>query len=180
MSDQQISPETPEVPGSEAAAPAQTKASADRRGLPLWMPLAGLSAAFVFMVVVGAQVCPTLAALLFPPEPPLPQASDVRQYREKESAGIGSDKWFFATDTLNACEVARFYEAQLGVCSYEPTVNCDPSKNTAPGVNFPIPVANCQGRQAIGAYSVRWLVEIGTNYSGNGLTRWTITRIVSE
>lgn len=175
MSDQQTSPETPEVP-----APAQSSTGEDRRGLPLWMPLIGLTATFIFVVAVGAQICPTLAGLLFPPEPPLPQASDIHQYRQKESAGVGSDRWFFATDTLNACEVARFYEAQLGVCTYEPTVNCDPSKNTAPNVGFPIPVANCQGRQAIGAYSVRWLVEIGTNYSGSGLTRWTITRIVAE
>jgi len=99
-----------------------THADDQQKGLPLWMPLLGLLVALCFTVFVGVRVFPTLGALLFPPQPPLPTSGEVRLLLT-ESKGLGKDEWLYGTD-LNACEVMRYYADLLGDCKYDPAVNC--------------------------------------------------------
>ncbi len=150
------------------------------RGVPLWMPLLGLLIALCFAVVVGARVFPTLGALLFPPEPPLPTAGEVRLLLT-EPKGLGKDEWLYGTD-LNACEVMRYYADRIGGCLYDPSVDCNIGVGMGMDVSVgvPIPVGLCSGKQTIGAYSVTWSVQVATNYVVDGQTHFRITREVSN
>lgn len=149
-------------------------------GVPLWMPLVGMAVALCFALVVGARVFPTLGALLFPPQPPLPTVGEVRLL-QTEAKGMGKDEWLYGTD-LNACEVMRYYKDILGDCKYDPSVDCNVGTGIGVGVarGVPIPVGLCMGKQIIGAYSVTWAVQVATNYVENGQTRLRITREVSN
>jgi len=108
-----------------------------REGLPLWIPLAGLLVAMIVAVIVGVRVFPVLAALLFPPEPPLPPV-DVRLIGTPENKGVGRDEWLFGTNG-NACELMRYYQDRLGGCEEDPSISCattsghaKPSKRSEP------------------------------------------------
>ncbi|MCS6870241.1 MAG: hypothetical protein RML95_04715 [Anaerolineae bacterium] len=160
--------------------PSTEPEEARQAGVPLWMPLVGLAVALCFTVVVGARVFPTLGALLFPPQPPLPTNGEVRLLLT-EAKGLGKDEWLYGTD-LNACEVMRYYKDVLGSCQYDPAVNCNIGTGVGIAVEsgVPIPVGLCTGKQVIGAYSVTWAVQVATNYVKDGQTRFRITREVSN
>ncbi len=157
-----------------------TQAEGRQAGVPLWMPLLGMLVALCFAVLVGARVFPTLGALLFPPQPPLPTSGEVRLLLT-ESKGLGKDEWLYGTD-LNACEVMRYYADVLGDCKYDSSVNCKVGTGIGMDVasGVPIPVGLCMGKQVIGAYSVTWAVQVATNYVKDGQTHFRITREVSN
>jgi hypothetical protein len=162
---------------SENPTPAAEKPKATHykaEGLPLWMPLLGLVIAFLFALFVGARICPTLSAVVQPPDPPLPPG-DSRLLLH-ESKGAGSDEWLYAT-TVSGCVVAKYYETRLGECTYDPDASCSAGSSG----QQPIPgsssyVAQCHGKQAVGAYQVLWTVYISTNYPEKETTHFRVFR----
>jgi len=148
-------------------------------GLPLWMPLGGLMVAFVCAVLAGALICPTLSALVFPPEPPLPPG-DVNLVTT-ENKGTGLDEWVYTTK-IAACSVYKYYMDRVGNCNYDPDARCgDPGFGTKPRDGASYLVGVCQGTQSIGlGYKVIWTVRIGGGYPAPNTTTFRITREVSN
>jgi len=155
---------------------AQNAQTPARDGLPLWIPLAGLLVAMIFAVFVGVRIFPVLAALLFPPEPPLPPG-DVRLIGTPENKGVGRDEWLFGTNG-NACELMRYYQDRLGGCEEDPSISCATASGQGPDVVAAVPVAVCQAVQEIGTYRVSWTIRIATNYKDGPVTQFRITREV--
>ena len=153
----------------------QPKATRNKpEGLPLWMPLLGLVIAFLFALFVGARICPTLSAVVQPPDPPLPPG-DSRLVLH-ESKGAGSDEWLYAT-TVSGCVVAKYYETHLGECTFDPDASCSvgtSQRQPVPGSSSH--VAQCYGKQSVGAYQVLWTVYISTNYPEKETTHFRVFR----
>lgn len=142
------------------------------------MPFLGLIGAFLVAVFAGSRICPTLSALVFPPEPPLPQdgAVTVKPIKPVESKGVGLDEWLYGT-SMSACDLAAFYQSKIGSCTYDPDSGCQSAPkggSLAPGV--PFPVATCQGRQEIGGYAIRWIVYISGGFGGEFPTQFRVIR----
>src|SRR4051794_2527483 len=97
-------------------------ASEETKGLPLWIPLLGLGAALLFAIFVAARIIPTLAALVLPPDPPLPNVAATQV--SHESKGVGLDEWVYATEATG-CDVAKYYLTRIGNCSYDPDSGCE-------------------------------------------------------
>ncbi len=139
------------------------------------MPLLGLLVVFGFALFVGVRICPTLSGVVLPPDPPLPPGPVT--LRTHESKAVGEDEWLYAT-TLSGCDVARYYEQRLGDCTYDPDAAC-----RLPGVDRPplspgegTNVAQCYGKQAVGAYQVQWTVYISNNNPGRESTVFRVYR----
>src|SRR5215468_5828422 len=86
-----------------------------REGVPVWMPLIGLLAAFLVALYVGATICPTLSALVMPPGPRFPQGT-MHEKLHTSQAG-GEDEWLYGTD-IDGCAVAQFYMDWLKDCTF--------------------------------------------------------------
>lgn len=154
-----------------------TRKRSKREGMPVWLPFVGLLVAFLFAVYAGARICPTLSALVLPPEPPLPDGRMTRLLHENK--GVGLDEYVYGTG-LSGCRVAEYYEERLEQCFYDPGMSC---RNGEP-VSMPDVseqhVARCTGRQSIDAYSVFWTVYISTNYGDENVTRFRVIREVGN
>jgi hypothetical protein len=161
-----------QVPAFEQEAPAA------KRGVPNWMPFAGLVLVFAFAVYVGTQVFPTLLALLFPPEPPIPPGNVT--LLERKTNAPGADEWFYGTD-IPACSVYQNFEDRLGGCFIDPASGCDPKIPSMRVETVSYNVGKCYKVQTIGAYSVKWSITINTNYREPGTnTRFRIYREVTN
>lgn len=147
-------------------------------GLPLWMPLLGLLIAFVFAVVAGIMICPTLSALALPPDPPLPPAIKTTLAKQ-ENKGSGLDEYLYTTDSPG-CDVARFYDDRLGDCSYDPDSGCKVPSHLPLDPGYSYQVAVCRGSQPIGVYHVFWTVYIGTNYKPGPFTQFRVIREIGN
>ncbi len=151
------------------------------RGLPAWLPLLVMLAAFALAVIVGVRVCPVLSILLFPPAPPLPPG-DVKLITEFPSGGIDYGEWLYGTD-IKPCEVVAYYQDRVGDCGFDIDSGCgrSPDWGLLPRDGQAFPVAACQGVQRYGPfYSVRWTVRIAAGYTEDGNTHIRITRDVGD
>ena len=128
-----------------------------QRGLPLWVPLAGLLIALVLAVYVAVKVAPTLVGMVLPPEPPMP-ADQVTLVSQK-NVQPGADEWLY-TSNLTGCQLARYVDERVGGCFFFGDSGCDPNRQSAinPGVAYR--VATCTPVQKVGEYSVRWTITI--------------------
>ncbi len=151
-----------------------------RRGLPVWVPLLGLIAAFFLAVIVGVRVCPVLSALVFPPEPPMPPGK-VSTLQTQTSQGAGRDEWLFGTDA-GPCEVLKYYSDRVGGCTYDIDTQCQVKGwGMAPRDGSSYPVGVCQSTQSIGPlYRVTWTIRVGAGYTQGGNTHVRITREVAN
>ncbi len=143
------------------------------------MSLLGLMVAFLFALFVGVRICPTLFAVVVPPNPPLPTAGTMTVLLH-EQKGTGLDEFLYGTDQ-KGCDIARFYENRLGECIYDPDSACQTARGTQPiqpGVGQL--VAECTGTDSIGAYRLRWTVYISTGYAEGGQTHFRVTREVGN
>lgn len=155
------------------------KSADDKGGVPVWMPLVGLLAAFLVALLVGASICPTLSALVLPPGPKLPSGTVTEKTHESKAAG--EDEWLYGAD-LDGCAVAQFYVSWLGDCNFSPVVDC---KNGAtksvigePGRSYHI--ATCTGKTTVGNYSLAWTVYIDSGFSTGDRTVFRLIREVSN
>jgi hypothetical protein len=148
-------------------------------GVPNWMPLIGLMAAFVMAILVGATVCPTLSGIILPPDPRLPPGNIVE--RSHESLTKGDDEWLYGTN-LDGCAVAKFYEQWLQDCSYAPNLTCNGS-STQSVIGEPensYQVATCRGKQSVGTGSFAWTAYISSGYSTGDRTIFRLVREVGN
>jgi hypothetical protein len=170
---EQESPPAAVVPQAPAAKPADRGA-----GLPIWVPLAGLFAAFVFAIVVGVQICPTLSAIVLPPDPPMPPGGGSLLLHEAK--GTGLDEWNYGTNAPG-CEVARYYETRLGACTYDPDAGCGgQSRPPAPSTGSAQHIAQCYGNQSVGAHVLSWTVYISTGFADGNRTHFRVIREVGN
>lgn len=150
-----------------------------RHGVPNWMPLIGLMAAFAVALLVGATVCPTLTAILLPPGPRLPPGNVTE--RSHESLTKGDDEWLYGTN-LDGCAVAAFYQDWLKDCSYTPNVSCRNGATQSiigePGNSYQ--VATCRGKQSVGTGSFAWTVYVSSGYSTEDKTLFRLVREVGN
>lgn len=163
------SPPSPPVP-EPASKPSRKKRDG---GLPLWMPFLGLLVAFVFAIVAGVLVCPTLSGLALPPDPPLPPVTTTLVTHENKGSGL--DEWLYSTNA-SGCQVAKYYQDRIGDCNYDPNSGCSSNGNGTIDPGFSYQVATCRGSQPIGTYKVFWTVYIGTNYKPGPLTQFRVIR----
>ncbi len=149
-----------------------------RRGVPVWMPLAGLLAAFLVALLVGASICPTLSALVIPPGPKLPSGTITEKLHESKAAG--EDEWLYSTN-LEGCTVAQFYVDWLKDCTFAPNISCKngATKSVIGEAGQSYHVATCTGKQSVGNYSLAWTVYIDSGYSTGDKTVFRLIREVS-
>jgi hypothetical protein len=163
-----------------ALKPEEPKGTRKSTALPIWMPLVGLLSAFVLAIAVGATICPTLSALIFPPGPRLPTTGPVHEISH-QSEGTGLDEWVYGTD-LSGCAVAQFYMDWLKNCVYDPSVGC---KNGADG-SLIVPqedgyhVVQCMGKQVVGSDTLAWTVYVSSGYSKGDKTVFRLIREVAS
>jgi hypothetical protein len=149
-----------------------------QEGLPLWMPILGLTLAFIVAIFAGTQICPVLSALVLPPDPRLPPGT-VRQ-TDHVQKGMGLDEWVYATN-LSGCNVALFYQDWLKNCTYDPDVSCTKGKeNDRVAKQGDYHVVQCVGQQAVGAFHLNWTAYVATGYPGNEKTIFRLVREVSN
>jgi hypothetical protein len=173
-----LSPE-PEAP-PVAVAPQANAAKSDVRGagVPLWMPLVGLLVAFIFAIVVGVQICPTLSAIVLPPDPPLPPGG--ASMLKHEAKGTGHDEWIYGTNATG-CEVARYYETLLGACTYDPDSGCGSGQSRpAPNTGSAQHIAQCYGNLSVGAQVFSWTVYVSTGFADGNRTHFRTIRVVGN
>lgn len=141
-------------------------------GVPLWLPLLAMLIALLFAAFIATRICPTLSALVSPPEPVLPAGAVLQSHESKGT----EDSWLYKT-TLRGCEVAKFYETAFGACIYDPSSGCtDGSSGTADNVASQI--AECSGRQAISQYHIAWRVYVSSTGEAGGGTTFRVYREV--
>lgn len=129
---------------------------AARRGLPLWIPLLGLVAAFLFAVFIGIRICPALSGLVFVPEPPLPPGEF--NLVETFNKGSGRDEFVYQ-GSIQPCELATYYTNLFNTrFNYDINAPCGTGNGVFEGTEYI--VGTIQGRQDIGALSVFWEVRI--------------------
>lgn len=159
--------------------PPDVKASNDKGGVPMWMPLVGLLAAFVVALLVGASICPTLSALVLPPGPKLPPGTVNEVLHESKAAG--EDEWLYSTNQ-DGCAVALYYTNWLVNCDYSPTVACKNGKtdNIIGNPKRSFHVATCMGKQVVGNYSLNWTVYIDSGMTSGDVTVFRLIREVSN
>jgi hypothetical protein len=145
-----------------------------RGGIPLWLPLAALIIAFIFAAYIAVTISGTLASLISPPQPVLPQDA-ILQSQGSDSIG---DWWVYKSAT-NGCAVAKIYKDALGECIYSPSSGCGSDGALAiPGANS---VAECSGGKTTGAYHVMWRVYVAADFDLNDPTHpVTIFRIYRD
>jgi hypothetical protein len=150
-----------------------------REGVPNWMPLIGLMAAFVVAILVGATVCPTLSAIILPPGPKLPPGNVAEL--SHESLTKGDDEWLYGTDQ-DGCAVAMFYKDWLKDCSFAPNVSCKSGSTESiigeQGNSYQ--VATCRGRQSVGTGTFAWTVYVSSGYSTGNKTLFRLVREVGN
>lgn len=170
-----LSPEQDSPPAATQVAAA--KANNRGAGLPVWVPLVGLLIAFVFAIVVGVQICPTLSAIVLPPDPPMP--SGGASLLTHEAKGTGLDEWTYGTNTAG-CDVARYYETRLGACTYDPDSAC--GRQSKPPINTGSTqhIAQCYGNQTVGAHVLSWTVYISSGFTDGNRTHFRVIREVGN
>lgn len=141
-------------PPGEAAAPPQ------RRGVPLWLPLAAALLAVVFALGVAAVACGPLLAIVNPPMPPLYPGVTLLDSRRVD---YGVDEWTYRTDA-DPCEVVAFYLQHARSCTPLALGFCAAPREpgTDEATRF---VAMCSGGGAVGPFSWRWRVSMRAVYS---------------
>ncbi len=119
------------------------------RSRTFW-PIIIMAAAFVVLVVIGGPVVGILAAIAFPPGPPLPPNTTELTHQNLD---YGVDQWTLLTHQT-ACDIAQFYQEQGGSCEF-PDGNCPAS-----GIGQ---IARCSGVSPHSIFGLRWEVIITTN-----------------
>ncbi len=142
----------------------------DEGGVPLWLPLLAGVIALGFAVFIAIRICPTLSAIVAPPDPVLPPDS-VLQSRESKGT---EDNWLYYT-TTPACKVAEFYaKAWGGQCVYDPGSGCT---NTAPRLSGQsTTIARCEGRQKISQFDIYWWTTISAGIDEKNTTAFKVYR----
>jgi hypothetical protein len=168
---------------SENLAPPEARSAPQaRKGVPLWMPLLAMLAAFALAVFVGTRIGPTLSGLLFPPNPPLPpMASEMKLLETPQSSSPGYDEWLYSAKG-DVCKMVDWYKIQVGGCEYDMDATCwEPNFGFTPRDGSSFTVATCQGRQNIGiGYRAVWTIRIGAGYDVEGNVRLRISREVGN
>ena len=151
-----------------------TRPAPARGAMPLWLPLAALIIALIFAAYIAVKISPTLALLISPPQPVLPEDA-VLQSQGSDSIG---DWWLYQSAT-NGCLVAKVYQDALGTCIYNPSSGCGSSGALAiPGANQ---IAECSGSKTTGSYHVTWRVYLTAEYDiKNGNQPLTVFRIYRD
>lgn len=135
----------------------------------LWLALLAGACAVIFAVTVGAQTVGLLAAIVSPPEPPVPGEAVLVTYA---SEAHGFDRWEFQVST-GPCDVIAFYVAQGGQCAVRHGW-CD---GDDPGL-LEIGVARCIGDVSFSSFALRWRADVAVG-SDRDTTRLTLEREVS-
>lgn len=134
-----------------------------------WRLLVIGAVAVLLAVFIATQVLGVLFAIVFPPNPPLPENVAVITH---SSDAYGVDDWLYGTD-LSGCEVLYFYQAAADSCRIAP-MTC--SVGTSLDVRGEQTVGRCTGTLDFSLFAMRWNVTIGTGYSEDGVTRIRLTR----
>lgn len=128
--------------------------AAPPRGWMRW-PLIIMVVALVLLVFIGGPAVGILAAIAFPPGPPVP--SDTAEVAHK-SLDYGVDTWTLLSHQT-ACAVAQFYQEQGGTCEYPGHAAC-PTEGIGQ-------IAQCSGVSPYSIFALRWEVTITTNDLAN-------------
>lgn len=116
--------------------------------VPWWLIGCGALALAIF-VVVGVVLFPVVAAIVFPPLPPVPVGVTVV---ETESTAYGFDTWTYEL-TGDVCSVTSFYQNADGNCVVEPG-HCDDDQRRS------ALAATCNGEQQFSRFLMRWEAEV--------------------
>jgi hypothetical protein len=152
----------------------------ERRGVPLWMPIVGLTIAFLLALFVASQVFPILSALVFPPELATPPGN-VRII-EKVNKGQGLDETLYAIDAP-ACGVVRYYQDLIGGCNYDISAPCTGSAEISGVPQSALPIAQCVARQSFGSagdFGVLWRIFISTGTTQEEQTYFRVIREIGN
>jgi hypothetical protein len=158
----------------QAQPPPQTPPPAiDEGGVPLWLPLLISLLAIGIAAFVATRICPTLSAIVSPPDPILP-AGAVLESRESKGT---EDQWLYTTK-VDACEVAKLYQDAWGACVFDPSAGCNGTAPRLP-IDQPFTIARCAGKQQIAQFNIQWSGVITRNGDGQGTTYFRVYREVN-
>lgn len=144
--------------------------SRDRPTRWLWMLALGLGASG--LVCAAAVVLPAavmLAAIVFPPDPPVPQGAVLVSHT---SAAHGVDTWHYRINR-SPCDTVAFFEERGGTC----IVRAGWCTGGDPGL-LELSVAHCSGDVTFSSFTQRWLARISVGAAGD-VTDLTLSREVS-
>lgn len=128
----------------------------------------------IISLIIGFQAFGILFSIVFPPSPPLPD--DVIEVRH-DNIDYGVDDWLYRT-SMNACDVARYYEQQGGECRFTPHV-CGGEDESVTFGSATQQVAACSGEVSFNIFAYRWEANIATGYQfEDGETQFNILREV--
>jgi hypothetical protein len=127
-------------------------------------PLMIMATALVLLVFVGGPAVGILAAIAFPPGPPMPPDSAEVAH---ESLDYGVDTWMLLSHQ-SACAIAQFYQEQGGTCEYP-----EPDECPAEAIGQ---VAHCSGVSPYSIFALRWEVTITTNDLANHTAQLQLKR----
>jgi hypothetical protein len=151
-------------------APQTAPPAGSNEGVPLFLPILVGLIAIGFAVFIAIRICPTLSALVAPPDPVLPPGT-VLQSRETKGT---QDEWLY-TSTTPACQVAEFYEKNWnGQCVYDPGSGC--SGTTPRLTEQAVTIARCEGRQSISQFNIYWWTTISASNDEKFTTTFRIFR----
>jgi hypothetical protein len=146
-------------------------------GLPLWVPIVGLSIALIFAIYVASRIFPTLSGVVLPLDPPLP--SGTIAMLTHEGKGVGLDEWLYGTD-MHGCQIAQYYRQRFTECIYDPDSNCQNGGRPPLQAGVADFIARCDGKDSFGAYNLTWTVYISTGYAEQGRTHFRVIREVGS
>lgn len=123
-------------------------------------------------LVVGVQLFRVVYGLVFPEEPPLPDA--VTEVRHSNIA-YGVDEWLYTTQQ-DACAVTQYYIESGGTCVLVPGM-CSPN-GFDPQYRSQQHVSDCSGVVEFSIFEMRWEATISGGYSSGDPTRFILRREV--
>ncbi|MCB9452077.1 MAG: hypothetical protein H6672_11605 [Anaerolineaceae bacterium] len=134
-----------------------------RRARPFWMMIILMIILLVLLIFVGGPAVGILAAIAFPPGPPLPPGVTEISHTNLD---YGVDEWTL-TSNQNACEIPTFYQEQGGVCIFPPG-GCPTTEDSE--------VARCGNVYPISIFALRWEVTITTGSTAGSPAQLQVQR----
>lgn len=130
-----------------------------RRSVPLTILGLGILG-LVVAILVGTQALPVLYAMLFPPQPPVPQSA---QEISKQAVGDGLDRWNYLVDD-QACNTLQFYHDLNAQCTVSPDWCGGGTSTDLTNVpNLPRQrIAECTSDKTYAVFAMRWQAVIYT------------------
>jgi len=146
----------------------------ERQGCsPVVVLIAGVLA-LVFAVLVGPRSIGILLALAAPPDPPLPDDTDLALVSH-ENLAHGVDEWVYTTGQ-EVCAVVRFYYERDGQCPIVPSqCSLSPDDNDQDDASS----AFCHGDVDFSIFSARWRFRVFPDDILTGTMRFRLSRVVS-